>query len=76
MEQQTRVCISIAVGYRHIDCASIYGNQKLVGEGLADLIKEVGENSDVLPEVVKDWSFTYLNRKLTAQSMMILGPAL
>lgn len=32
---------SSPVGYRHIDCASVYGNQKLVGEGLADFVKEV-----------------------------------
>lgn len=30
-----------AVGYRHIDCATIYGNEKTVGEGLKDFIAEV-----------------------------------
>jgi diketogulonate reductase-like aldo/keto reductase len=31
---------SIKVGYRHIDCASVYGNEKEVGEGLHQAIKE------------------------------------
>ena len=32
---------AIAAGYRHIDCATIYENQQLVGEGLKDFILEV-----------------------------------
>merc|ERR1712137_109201 len=35
-------------GYRHIDCASIYGNEKAVGEGLAKAIKEgIVQRSDM-----------------------------
>lgn len=31
---------AIKLGYKHIDCASIYGNQKEAGQAIADAIKE------------------------------------
>jgi diketogulonate reductase-like aldo/keto reductase len=31
---------AIKTGYRHIDCASVYGNEKEVGEGIAQAIKD------------------------------------
>ncbi|KAL6772275.1 hypothetical protein ACKKBG_A29600 [Auxenochlorella protothecoides x Auxenochlorella symbiontica] len=31
---------ALDAGYRHVDCASVYKNQELVGKGLADFIKE------------------------------------
>lgn len=31
---------ALELGYRHIDCATIYGNEKTVGEGLKDFIAE------------------------------------
>lgn len=31
---------AISVGYRHIDCASVYGNEHLIGESIEYLIKE------------------------------------
>ena len=36
-----RVPPAAAVGYRHIDCATVYGNQALVGEGLKDFLAQV-----------------------------------
>jgi alcohol dehydrogenase (NADP+) len=30
------VIAALRVGYRHIDCASIYGNEKEIGEGLKE----------------------------------------
>ena len=39
---------AIKSGYRHIDCASIYGNEKEVGEGIARAIKDgVVQRSDL-----------------------------
>ena len=32
---------ALRLGYRHIDCATVYENQELVGEGLRDFIAEV-----------------------------------
>ena len=31
---------ALKLGYRHIDCASIYGNQAEVGQAIQDAIKE------------------------------------
>ena len=36
------VSAAIQTGYRHIDCAKIYGNQKDVGRGIADGLKKAG----------------------------------
>jgi alcohol dehydrogenase (NADP+) len=33
---------AIELGYRHIDCAKIYGNQRAVGAGIAAGIKAAG----------------------------------
>ena len=33
-EVSTAVCTAIQCGYRHVDCASLYGNEAGVGEGV------------------------------------------
>ena len=39
-EVYTSVYEAIKIGYRHIDCASVYGNEKEVGNAITDAIKE------------------------------------
>lgn len=42
------VSLAIQTGYRHIDCAAIYGNEKEVGKGIADGLKKARlERSDI-----------------------------
>ncbi|KAI9815766.1 MAG: hypothetical protein M1827_002162 [Pycnora praestabilis] len=42
------VSIALETGYKHIDCAAIYGNEKEVGKGIAHGLKKAGlHRSDV-----------------------------
>ncbi|KAL8732781.1 MAG: hypothetical protein Q9166_002563 [cf. Caloplaca sp. 2 TL-2023] len=42
------VSVAIQTGYRHLDCATIYGNQKEVGKGIADGLKKANlKRSDI-----------------------------
>ena len=42
------VSYAIQTGYRHIDCAAIYGNEKEVGKGIADGLEKTGlSRSDI-----------------------------
>jgi len=44
----TAVSFAIQTGYRQIDCAAIYGNEKEVGKGIADgLAKANSSRSDI-----------------------------
>lgn len=50
------VSTAIQVGYRHIDCAEAYGNEKEVGEGIADGLNKTGLSRDDLWVTSKLWN--------------------
>lgn len=41
------VQIAAEVGYRHFDCASVYGNEKEIGESLSDIVRTGIERQDL-----------------------------
>ena len=36
------VSVALQTGYRHLDCAAIYGNEKEVGNGIKDGLEKIG----------------------------------
>lgn len=57
-EKNTSEAVSwaIQVGYRHIDCAAIYGNEEEVGKGIADGLQKVGLKRENLWITSKLWN--------------------
>ena len=47
---------ALAAGYRHIDCAPIYGNEALVGEGLRDFLAQEESAREQLWITTKIWN--------------------
>ena len=47
---------AIKIGYRHIDCAAIYGNEKEIGQALTDIIKDGEINRKDLWITSKLWN--------------------
>lgn len=47
---------AVRLGYRHIDCASVYGNEREIGDALADLIAEGVVRRDELWITSKVWN--------------------
>ena len=50
------VAIAIETGYRQIDCAAAYGNEKAVGKGIADGLKKAGLSRDEIWVTSKLWN--------------------
>ena len=46
---------AIVTGYRHIDCACDYGNEKEVGDGILDGLKEAGLKREDIWVTSKLW---------------------
>jgi glycerol 2-dehydrogenase (NADP+) len=68
------VAHAIKVGYRHIDCAYVYGNEKEVGEGIQDGLKAAGIDRSQLFVTTKLWC-TYHTRieENLDKSLQLLG---
>lgn len=47
LDSADAVRTALALGYRHIDCAPIYGNEALIGEGLADYLSQEGSRDQL-----------------------------
>lgn len=50
------VSVALQTGYRHIDCASIYGNEKQVGRGIKDGLEKSGRKRDDIWVTSKLWN--------------------
>jgi len=50
------VKFAIELGYRHIDCASVYGNEKVIGEVLSELMGNGTVKREVLWITSKVWN--------------------
>lgn len=54
------VSVALQTGYRHLDCAAIYGNEKEVGNGIKDGLKTVGLDRSSVWITSKLWNDQYV----------------
>jgi hypothetical protein len=54
------VALAIEAGYRQIDCAAAYGNEKEVGKGIADGLKKSGLKREDIWVTSKLWNDQYV----------------
>jgi len=50
------VSVALQTGYRHIDCAAIYGNEKEVGRGIKDGLEKSGHKREDIWITSKLWN--------------------
>jgi alcohol dehydrogenase (NADP+) len=57
-QENTSAAVSLAIqtGYRQIDCAAAYGNEKDVGAGIADGLKKANLTRDQIWVTSKLWN--------------------
>lgn len=72
-EVKTAVATALKAGYRHIDCAFVYGNENEVGEGLAEAFKAGVKREDIFI-TTKVWcTFHSRVEKCLEESLKSLG---
>jgi alcohol dehydrogenase (NADP+) len=54
------VALALEFGYRQIDCAAAYGNEKEVGEGIAEGLKKAGLKREDVWVTSKLWNDQYV----------------
>ena len=47
--------VAIKCGYKHIDCAPVYGNEPEIGQGLTEALKETGLKREDIFVTSKLW---------------------
>eukprot|EP00727_Mastigamoeba_balamuthi_P014464 m51a1_g9642 putative aldo keto diketogulonate reductase (311) ;mRNA; f:1164413-1165498 len=72
-ESRTAVTAAIRAGYRHIDCAAIYGNEKEVGEGIGDAISSGVVRREDLWVTSKVWVTELHEQDVAAACRKTLG---
>ena len=70
------VSFAIQTGYRHIDGAAAYGNEELVGAGIADGLLKTGLKREDLWITSKLWNdqYVYLQASWMEQMLTVLQP--
>lgn len=58
-ETSEAVSTALQTGYRHIDCAVIYGNQKEVGQGIQEGLTKAGISRSGIWVTSKLWNDRY-----------------
>lgn len=53
------VSVALQTGYRHLDCAAIYGNEKEVGKGIKDGLETIGLDRSSVWITSKLWNDQY-----------------
>ena len=54
------VSVALQTGYRHVDCAAIYGNEKEVGKGIKDGLETIGLDRSSVWITSKLWNDQYV----------------
>lgn len=72
LESADAVRTALALGYRHIDCAPIYGNEALIGQGLVEFLSQEG-GRDQLWITSKVWNDAHRPEAVRASAQKTIG---